>query len=260
MKLLLPGVAVAILLHFKAQAGSVLFDFDNAPLHSPLPVTLTAGGITAEFLATGQGYSIQQANTMGFTPPGFSGYCIYPSSVFAADLIINFSIPITDFSILYSPNELGCDDSATMRVSAYMGTTLIGTSITNCSQPGTWPSEYLRFQSIQPFTNVLVHYDHRPPTCQDYGVVFMADNMTVTPAPIPVTITNAQVLPSGAFHFSFANSPAGSFEVLSTSDPTQPLLSWTTLGAVTEISPGQYQFTDLEAATATKKFYRVRSL
>ncbi len=44
-----------------AQAQSVLFDFDNAPLLSPLPINLTVGGITANFTATGQGYSIQQA-------------------------------------------------------------------------------------------------------------------------------------------------------------------------------------------------------
>ena len=56
-----------------AFGQSVLFDFDNAPLQTSLPITLTVGGVTAHFSATGQGYSIQQANVLGFTPVGFSG-------------------------------------------------------------------------------------------------------------------------------------------------------------------------------------------
>ena len=30
------------------------------------------------------------------------------------------------------------------------------------------------------FDSVVVHYDGPPPTCSDYGVIFMADNMRVT--------------------------------------------------------------------------------
>src|SRR5512140_1742544 len=63
----------------RAQAQAVLFDFDSAPVSATLPITLTVGGITAHFSATGDGYSIQPANTMGFTPAGFTGNCIYPS-------------------------------------------------------------------------------------------------------------------------------------------------------------------------------------
>ncbi len=39
-----------------AMAQPVLFDFDSAPLHSSLPIDLTAGGVTAHFSATGQGF------------------------------------------------------------------------------------------------------------------------------------------------------------------------------------------------------------
>ena len=47
--------------------------------------------------------------------------------------------------------------------------------------------------------------------------------------------------------------------------PTQAFLvisqvvNWTVLGGVTEIAPGQYQFTDSQAASDSKRFYRVRS-
>jgi hypothetical protein len=161
-------------------ARAVSFDFENATIHSPLPVDLTVEGITAHFSATGEGFSIQAANTHGFTPAGFAGLCIDPSSVFAADLLVSFSVPLSDFSILFSPQELGCDDSATMRVTAYRNDALVGTSTAVASPPGTWPTGTLGFTSALGFDRVVIHYDARPPTCQDWGPIFMADNMSVT--------------------------------------------------------------------------------
>ncbi len=55
-----------------------------------------------------------------------------------ADLIVDFSTPLTDFSILYAPEEYACDSSATMRVTAYLNGALVGTATTN-AQAGTWP-------------------------------------------------------------------------------------------------------------------------
>lgn len=163
-------------------AQVVLFDFENAPIRSPLPVSLTVDGITAQFKATGQGYSIQPANTMGFTPANFSGLCIYPSSIYLADLLVKFDSTLVDFSLLYACQELGCDDAATMRVTAYLHGAYVGTNTKTASQPGTWPSDILRCSFVQGFDSVVIHYDKKPPTCQDYGVIFMADNMRVTTA------------------------------------------------------------------------------
>src|SRR5690242_9211361 len=85
-------LALAAFIACPILGQDILFDFENAPLHSTLPTTLTVGGLTAQFSATGQGFSIQDPNTaLGFTPAGFSGYCIYPNSVFAADLLVKFS-------------------------------------------------------------------------------------------------------------------------------------------------------------------------
>jgi hypothetical protein len=178
-------LAAGGLLAVQATAQSTLFDFDNASLHSPLPLSLTVGGLTAQLSATGQGFSIAAADTLGFTPAGFAGYCIYPSSVFAADLLVGFSSPVTDFSILYAPEEYACDSSALMRVTAFMGTTLVGSSTMTANPPGTWPSATLAFSSAQPFDRVVVHYDSPPPTGGDWGPVFMADNMAVTAVPEP---------------------------------------------------------------------------
>jgi hypothetical protein len=170
----------ALVANFALGVGTVLFDFDNAPVHTPLPIDLAVGGLGAHFSATGQNFSIQPANTLGMTPAGFAGLCIYPNSVFQADLLIDFSAALTDFSIMYSPQELGCDDSATMRVTAYLNGAYVGTNTATANLPGTWPTGTLTFSSVQAFDSVVVHYDSRPPTCQDWGPIFLADNMIVT--------------------------------------------------------------------------------
>ncbi len=256
-------VALFSLLLTRAEAQSVLFDFENATLHSGLPMSLTVGGITAQISATGQGFSIQPANSMGFTPAGFSGNCVYPNSIYAADLLVSFSVPLTNFSILYAPEEYACDSSATMRVTAYMDSTQIGTTTTN-AQPGTWPSETLQFGSVQPFNRVVVHYDAPPATGGDWGPIFMADDMAVMAAPpmlaaasLPIVLGNGVVLPGGAFQFGFTNTPSATFTVWAAADPTLPLASWTALGNVMEITPGEFQFTDLEATNSVQRFYQV---
>ena len=39
MKCLAYAIAVCMLWSFQASAGVILFDFDNAPVHTPLPIT-----------------------------------------------------------------------------------------------------------------------------------------------------------------------------------------------------------------------------
>ncbi len=173
-------LSAVAMLFATSTAHATLFDFDNIVAHTPLPTSVTVDGITANLSATGQGFAIQPANTLGFTPAGFSGNCVYPSSVFLADLIVDFSTPLTDFSILYAPEEYGCDSSATMRVTAYMNGALIGANTAVASQPGTWPSATLSFNSAQSFNQVVVHYQSAPPTGgENWGPIFMADNMLV---------------------------------------------------------------------------------
>ena len=242
----------------RVEAQTILFDFDNAPPHAPLPLSLTVSGVSAQLSATGQGFSIQPANVLGFTPVGFAGNCIYPSSIYAADLLISFSAPLIDFSILYAPEEYACDSSATMRVTAYLNGTLVGTCVTN-AQAGTWPTETLRFSSAQTFNSVVVHYDKAPVTGGDWGPIFMADNMRVTPAPTPPVLDQALVLADGTFQLAFTNATGNAFSVLASTDPAQPATSWTLLGTATEIAVGQYQFTDLEATNFPVRFYRVTS-
>jgi hypothetical protein len=167
-----------------AQAQDVTFDFDNAPQHAPLPLSLSAGGITGYFSSGSPwyNYSIQApADVIGFTPQGFSGLCISPSTVFRSDLLVSFDRQLTNASILYAPEEYATDSSCTMRMTAYLGRNWVGTNTYQIPNPGTWPTGTLSFSSTSPFDNIVIHYDAPPPTGGDYGPIFMVDNLIVTP-------------------------------------------------------------------------------
>ena len=88
-------ILIAMSLCAPATAEAVLFDFENAPLHSSLPLDLTVGGITAHLSATGQGFSIQQANALGFTPAGFF--------MFLASGLWILAVSIVSYSRLNAP-------------------------------------------------------------------------------------------------------------------------------------------------------------
>ena len=66
-------------------------------------------------------------------------------------------------------------------------------------------------------------------------------------------------LTDGSFQFAFTNNPGALFSVLATTNPALPVSDWTALGGATEISPGQFQFTDPSAPNQPRRFYRVRS-
>ena len=79
------------------------------------------------------------------------------------------------------------------------------------------------------------------------------------PVPTATTLTNGQTLADGSFQCSFTNSVGALFGVLASTDVSLPLSSWTVLGGVTEISAGQFQFTDPQATNYAKRFYRLHS-
>ena len=74
-----------------------------------------------------------------------------------------------------------------------------------------------------------------------------------------LTIHNPTKLAGGAFQFSFTNTPGAGSTIFTTTNLAVPFTNWTTLGSATEVSPGQFQFTDPQATNNSKRFYRVRS-
>ena len=75
----------------------------------------------------------------------------------------------------------------------------------------------------------------------------------VTPVLLP-TLTDFVKLGPGTFQFSYTNSSVQSYSVYASTN----LLSWTSIGAATQISPSLFRFTDA-AANSSQRFYQLRS-
>ena len=73
----------------------------------------------------------------------------------------------------------------------------------------------------------------------------------------PFTLGGSRT-PGGTFQIVFTNIWGGSFSTSVATNLGQPAGSWMSLGSATEISPGQYQFTDPQPASDARRFYRVR--
>ena len=78
-----------------------------------------------------------------------------------------------------------------MRITAYLGANLVGTTTFTITEPGTWPTGTLALSSPQTFDNVVIHYDAPPVTGGDYGPIFMTDNLQITVASSPLQLTSA---------------------------------------------------------------------
>ncbi len=74
-----------------------------------------------------------------------------------------------------------------------------------------------------------------------------------------ILLKNFVRMPSGAFQFGFTNTPGSTNIVFASTNAAMPFASWTSLGAATETSSGNFQFTDTAAAGLSRRFYRVRS-
>lgn len=180
--------AALLALAAAARAQPVTFDFNNGPVNTATPVDQFSGGMSAHFAHESiYPYAIWASNVFGFTPAGFSGYSLWPATVYRSDLYIDFSTSIDSISMLYAPQELNTSSSCTMRLSAYMGPTFMGYVDYSSTNEGVWPSDTLAFGSTQPFDRVVVHYQAPPPTGGDYGPIFAIDNVTVNPVPEPAT-------------------------------------------------------------------------
>lgn len=87
----------------------------------------------------------------------------------------------------------------------------------------------------------------------DHTLALVAESL------MAVIFAGAKILDNGSFQFAFTNTPGASSGVLATTNLALPLSNWTPLAGLTEVSPGQFQFTDPQAANAPQRFYRVRS-
>ena len=75
------------------------------------------------------------------------------------------------------------------------------------------------------------------------------------PIPATTTLTGTAILTNGPLQFCFTNNPGALLGVLATTNLSLPLTNWTRLGGVTEVAPGQFQFSDPQATNGGQRFY-----
>jgi hypothetical protein len=93
------------------------------------------------------------------------------------------------------------------------------------------------------------------------GRIFVGNDNRIYEFSVPVPpfiLGNWTVFPNGAFQFGFTNTSGLAFTVYGTTNLSLPVTNWTPLGSATEVSPGQFQFTDTSDARQ-ERFYRVIS-
>ncbi len=92
-------------------------------------------------------------------------------------------------------------------------------------------------------------------------IYFAADDRVYAfSVPIPPTrLADVGVDATGAFSFTFTNTPGLSFTVYGTTNLTLPFADWARLGMVPEVAPAQFAFTDPAATNTAQRFYRVSS-
>jgi hypothetical protein len=77
--------------------------------------------------------------------------------------------------------------------------------------------------------------------------------------PSAIKLGNAAISQNGSFQFAFTNAPTLGFWVFTTTNISLALSNWTLLGPADEVSPGNFQFSDLQATNSKMRFYRVQS-
>jgi hypothetical protein len=84
------------------------------------------------------------------------------------------------------------------------------------------------------------------------------DATFTTLAVTPPELTPPVILGGDSLQFTFTNTPGASFTVAATTNLALALSNWATLGAMTEVAPGLYLFTDTQAFNTPQRFYRAQ--
>lgn len=92
----------------------------------------------------------------------------------------------------------------------------------------------------------------------NFTAPFRLDTAEIFDPIAPINLVASFASPP-AFQIAFTNTPGFAFRILTTTNLPTSVASWTELGSVSEISPGQYEFTDAVPANNPMRFYRVQA-
>jgi hypothetical protein len=90
-----------------------------------------------------------------------------------------------------------------------------------------------------------------------FSAPFRLDTAEIFDPIAPINLVASFASPP-AIQIAFTNTPGFAFRILMTTNLPTSVASWTELGSVSEISPGQYEFTDAAPANNPMRFYRVQ--
>ncbi len=91
------------------------------------------------------------------------------------------------------------------------------------------------------------------------GKVIGQDVAFTTTSPAPLQLKAALTSLGGNIQFNLSAASGTSFTLLSTTNIALAMSNWTALGAMAEISPGQYQFTEPLPPIGSQRYFSVRS-
>jgi sugar lactone lactonase YvrE len=126
----------------------------------------------------------------------------------------------------------------------------------------TWPlkigcSEVGSFNFVGLLDELAIY--KRALLASEIAAIYSAGSMGKCRPAVPAHLTTLARLGDGSIQFAFTNSIGAAFSVLATTNLNLSLSNWTVLGGVTEVSLGQFQFTDPQATNNPQRFYRIRS-
>jgi hypothetical protein len=105
---------------------------------------------------------------------------------------------------------------------------------------------------------VCTTYHYRIDAFNDLGLALGADQTFATPD-VSRAITGCCWTAAGRFQFQFAGAANATYTVLCSTNLALAPSNWTPVGTVTNIAPGQYQFTDPASNTnQPPRFYLLR--
>ena len=93
-------------------------------------------------------------------------------------------------------------------------------------------------------SGILHHY--RVVAINAAGTTTGQDVILTTIPVAPLQLRAALTSPSGNMRFTLSAAPGASFTLLSTTNLSLSMSNWTAIGALTEIAPGQYGFTETQ--------------
>lgn len=228
------------------------------------------------------GGNVYANNGYFYTSPG--GFVLFPSIVANTGAVeASFPTPQSSVSINATPvgvfEYLGPNPENDPFLEAFSGTNATGTFLGQVVLPpgdmpnivgGYGPTYTLTFTSGSANIGSVIFSEQavtagQYPNCYtgefnelSYNNNLSGNNPTGEYPPITPYFKKPAILSDRAFQGSFNYYPSADIRVLMTTNIEKPFLTNSPLlGSVTEVSPGQYQFTDLQATNSSQRFYRL---